>query len=55
MDEKSTQVTSDEKLVEVVTQEKGPSKETLNFLRMFAHSYYAEPSLPEALGATCLN
>ncbi|PXV65519.1 hypothetical protein CLV62_107116 [Dysgonomonas alginatilytica] len=55
MDEKSTQVTGDEKLVEMLREENGPSAETLKFLRMFAHSYYAEPSLPEALSTTCLN
>ncbi|MBF0577521.1 hypothetical protein [Dysgonomonas sp. GY617] len=55
MDEKSTQVTGDEKLVEMLENKKGPSEETLNFLRMFAHSYYVEPSLPESLNATCLN
>lgn len=55
MDEKSTQVTGGEKLLEMVRHENGPSAKTLNFLRMFAHSYYAEPSLPEELGTTCLN
>lgn len=55
MDEKSTQVTGNEKLLEMLTDEKGPSAETVNFLRMFAHSYYAEPSLPEAIRAICLN
>lgn len=55
MDEKSTQVTGDEKLLEMLTDEKGPSTKTLNFLKMFAHSYYADPSLPEAINATCLN
>ena len=55
MDEKSTQVTGNEKLVEMLADQKGPSTETLVFLRMFAHSYYAEPSLPEAIRATCLN
>lgn len=55
MDEKSTQVTGNEKLVEMLTDEKGPSARTLNFLKMFAHSYYAEPSLPEEIRATCLN
>lgn len=55
MDERSTQVTGDEKLLEILTEEKGPSAKTLNFLRMFAHSYYAEPSLPEPICSTCLN
>ncbi len=55
MDEKSTQVTGDEKLLEMLSEEKGPSAKTLNFLKMFAHSYYAEPSLPESIRTTCLN
>ncbi|QIK53753.1 hypothetical protein G7050_04930 [Dysgonomonas sp. HDW5A] len=55
MDEKSTQVTGDEKLLEMLTDEQGPSAKTLSFLKMFAHSYYADPSLPEEIRATCLN
>ncbi len=55
MDEKSTQVTGDEKLLKMLTEKKGPSAKTLSFLKMFAHSYYADPSLPESINTACLN
>lgn len=55
MDEKSTQLMGGEKLVKVLLEKKNPSAKTLNFLRMFAHSYHVEPSHPETLSITCLN
>lgn len=55
MDEKSTQVTGNEELLEMLTTEDGPSQKTLHFLKMFARSYYTDQSLPQGINATCLN
>lgn len=55
MDGKSTQLKDDQKLMEVLTTEKGPSSNTLDFLKKFARSYHVEPSVPDPLNATILN
>lgn len=55
MDDKSTQVQSDERSMNNLANNEGASKATLNFLKMLARSYHVEPSLPTALNATCMN
>lgn len=56
MDEKSTQVRSDEKLLNMQgNNDKGVSKLTLDYLKMLARTYHVESSLPEAFNATCMN
>ncbi|SHE40813.1 hypothetical protein SAMN05444362_101265 [Dysgonomonas macrotermitis] len=55
MTEKTTQVKADENLVETLLSNKGPSEETLDFLKAFARAYHADTTLPNSLNATILN
>lgn len=55
MAEKSTQLKAEKELVEVLLSNKGPSEETLDFLKKFARTYHVESTLPEQLNATILN
>ncbi|MEN9919723.1 MAG: hypothetical protein RL662_2159 [Bacteroidota bacterium] len=53
MDENSTYVKTDEKVLRQKGEE--PSSETLDYLKMFARSYFVEPSLPETFNAANMN
>jgi hypothetical protein len=55
MDEKSTYDQCNGEVLHSEMPEEGPSEQTLNYLKMFARSYYVESSLPKVLNALCLN